>query len=85
MEVKFSRSYLKDIKVMPKHVQLAAHEIAQKLQKAGSLKESGVDYKKMKGEKNYYRIRTGSFRIIAEYISPTIILLVIASRGDVYK
>ena len=85
MEVIFAPSYLKDLRGLPKHVVAAADEVAQKLHKAKSLQDSGVDYKKMKGEKDYYRIRTGDYRIIAKYIRPQVIMLLIGTRGDVYK
>ncbi|WP_153800496.1 type II toxin-antitoxin system RelE family toxin [Foetidibacter luteolus] len=88
MEVRFTKSYLKDLQSMPKYIQDAAHQIAEILSQAQSIDTTGLDIIKMKGQKKgekYYRIRTGTFRIIAEYISPTIILLTIGSRGDVYK
>lgn len=85
MEVIFAPSYLKDLRGLPKHVVADADEVAQKLHKAKSLQYSGVDYKKMKGEKDYYRIRTGDYRIIAKYIRPQVIMLLIGTRSDVYK
>lgn len=85
MEVIFANSYLKDLRSLPKHIIAAADEVVDSLHNAKSLQESGVDYKKMKGEKDYYRIRIGSYRIIAKYINPQIILLLVAGRGDVYK
>lgn len=85
MEVVFATSYLKDLRNLPKHIIAAADEVADKLHAAKSLQESGVDYKKIKGEKNYYRIRIGDYRIIAKYINPSVVMLMIGSRGDVYK
>jgi mRNA interferase RelE/StbE len=85
MEVVFAKSYIKDLRNLPGHIITAADEIADKLHAAKSLQESGVDYKKMKGEKDYYRIRIGDYRIVAKYINPSVIMLMIGSRGDVYK
>ncbi|MDR0791665.1 MAG: type II toxin-antitoxin system RelE/ParE family toxin [Chitinophagaceae bacterium] len=85
MEVMFAKSYMKDLRGLPKYVIAAADDVADKLYAAKSLQESGVDYEKMKGEKNYYRIRIGDYRIIAKYIHPSVIMLMLGSRGDVYK
>ena len=46
MEVVFAKSYIKDLRNLPGHIITAADEIADKLHKAKSLQESGVDYKK---------------------------------------
>ncbi|HXL56717.1 MAG TPA: hypothetical protein VN958_10695 [Chitinophagaceae bacterium] len=88
MEVIFKRSFIKALKATPKPVQQATAVIIDKLQSASSLEKSGVDYKKMEGQKkgeNYHRIRVGDWRIGIEYISPKVIIITILSRGDIYK
>lgn len=43
------------------------------------------DVKKMKSQKNQYRIRVGDFRILFTLTSKSIIIDRIDSRGQVYK
>jgi mRNA interferase RelE/StbE len=88
MEVAISRSFIKDIKLAPKRVQLAADMAIRKLIEATSLKTSGLDHRKMEGQKkgeNYYRIRIGDWRIGIEYIHPNIIVLRLLIRGAIYR
>ena len=88
MEVIIAKSYIKDLKFLPKQVIIAADEVINKLSTAKSLQDSGVDYKKLSGQKkteNYYRIRVGNHRIGCQLIQPTIILITIFNRQDDYK
>jgi mRNA interferase RelE/StbE len=85
MEVKFAPSFLKDLRSQHIEVLAKVDELILKLQSSDSLLNTNLDIKKMKGKGNYYRIRIGAYRIIAEWVKPSIILLVIGSRGDVYK
>lgn len=85
MEIVFTPIYIKSLRKLPKPIIEAANDVADKLYKAKNLSESGVDYIKLKGEKDYYRIRIGDYRIIAKYVKPNILMLLIGSRGDIYK
>jgi mRNA interferase RelE/StbE len=88
MEVIITKSYIKDLKFLPKDVRAAADAILDSLAASPSLQESGLDYKKLSGQKktdNYYRIRSGNYRIGCELIQPTIIIITIFSRQDDYK
>ncbi len=88
MEVIIKKSYLKDLKKVPKPIFAASDFIIDKLKASTSLENSGVDYIKMEGQKkgeNYYRIRIGDWRIGIEYVSPTIVIICILSRGTIYK
>ena len=88
MEVIIAKSYLKDLKFLPQEVIIAADEVINKLFTATSLLDSGVDYKKLSGQKkteNYYRIRVGNHRIGCQLIQPTIILITIFNRQNDYK
>ena len=79
---------MKDLKFLPKEVIIAADEVINILSTAKSLLDSGVDYKKISGQKkteNYYRIRVGNHRIGCQLIQPTIILITIFNRQDDYK
>ena len=88
MEVIIKKRYIKDSKFLPKDVVKAADAIIDILADANSLKESGLDYIKLSGQKkdeNFYRIRTGNYRIGCELIQPKIIVITIFSRQEDYK
>ena len=50
MEVIITKSFLKDLKFLPREVIIASDEIINKLSGATSLQDSGVDYKKLSGQ-----------------------------------
>ena len=88
MEIVYRKKFLKDAKRLPPKVHQQLREVFDKLKQADSLELSGVDYKYMEGQQkgqNYYRIRVGSWRIGIEYLDPHVIVIVVASRGDIYK
>jgi len=88
MEVTITRSFLKDLKLKPKPVIEAVEKLISQLESSISLERSGVDFKKMEGQKkgeNYYRIRLGIWRIGIEYIHPKIIVIRILAKGEIYK
>jgi mRNA interferase RelE/StbE len=88
MEVIITKGFIKDLARLPKSVIAAADGIIDKLKAAKSLQDSGVHFEKMEGQKkgeNYYRIRSGEYRIGIENINPKIIVLLIVKRNDIYK
>ncbi len=88
MEVVLKKSYLKDLKKVPKPIFAAADSVIDKLKASTSLENSGVDYIKMEGQKkdeNFYRIRIGDWRMGIEYVNPKTIIICLLSRGTIYK
>ena len=88
MEVVITKSFLKDLKYKPKSVIQAIEKLIEQLEASPSLEKSGVDFKKMEGQKkgeNYYRIRIGTWRIGIEYLHPKVIVIRILAGGEVYK
>ena len=88
MEVIIKKGYLKDFKKAPRPIFVAADSVIDKLKTSTSLENSGVDYIKMEGQKrgeNYYHIRVGNWRIGLEYVNPTVVIICILSRGNIYK
>lgn len=88
MEIIYKKKFVKELEKLPKRVQLGVKDVLDKLVVAENLETSGVDYKLMEGQKkgqNYYRIRVGGYRIGIDYARPGVIVIMIASRGDVYK
>lgn len=88
MVVQFVTRFKKDLKNAPHAVQRKVFEVIEKLEAAHNLEKSGLDYRKMEGQKrdeHYYRIRVGDWRIGIEYIHPDVTLLRVLSRGEIYK
>lgn len=89
MNLTFKKSFVKQVKLLPQDTRLNVLEIIEALNQASRLEETDLDYKKLSGQKknsnNYYRIRTGNYRIGIEYIQPDAIVFCVLSRGDVYK
>lgn len=88
MEVIITRSFMKDLRNKPKDVIASVEELVTRLEMSDNLEQSGADFKKMEGQKkgeHYYRIRLGVWRIGIEYIHPSVIVLRILARGEVYK
>ena len=88
MEIIIRKQYLKDLRKVPKPVFIAAHAAITKLKESENLPTSGLDYKKIHGEKkgeNFYRIRIGDWRIGVELVKPSIIVITILHRGVIYK
>lgn len=88
MEIIVTKGFRKELRLCPKHIQEKTGDIIGILETAENLKKSGVDYRKMEGQKkneNYYRIRIGNWRMGVELKMPSIIILTILSRGEIYK
>ena len=84
----FKTSFWKALSLTPKHIQEATREIITKIEHAKSLAETGLDVKKMEGQKaneKYYRIRVGDWRIGCKLESPSVIIITILHRGSIYK
>lgn len=88
MVVLYVNRFRKDLKSAHINVQRKVLEVIEKLEAAQNLDSSGLDYRKMEGQRsheNYYRIRIGDWRIGIEYIHPGVTLLRVLSRGEIYK
>lgn len=88
MEVVARKSFYKDAKKCPKHIQEKANEVIYDSGKCSKSSIFGIRLSKMrrhKKDENYYRIRVGDWRIGAELKYPQIIVITILSRGQVYK
>jgi mRNA interferase RelE/StbE len=85
MEVKFSSSFEKDLRVITeKRVVLKVDEIITSLNNAANL--SGVEnIKKIKGHKNCYRIRIGNYRLGLFVSGKTVWLARLMHRREIYR
>lgn len=87
MEIIYKKKFFKDLKEIPPKAQEAVKVVLDKLKIAQSFETANVDYAKMEGQKpgqNYYRIRVGRYRIGVEYVSPDVIVIMLATRGSIY-
>ncbi|MCF0052224.1 hypothetical protein MUK70_30050 [Dyadobacter chenwenxiniae] len=88
MVVQYVKRFEKELKNTPNDIQRKVFNVITILESATNLESSGLDYKRMEGQKsgeNYYRIRVGDWRIGIECIHPDVTLLRILSRGSIYK
>ena len=88
MVVQYVKRFEKELKNTPNDIQRKVLNVITILESATNLETSGLDYKRMEGQKsgeNYYRIRVGDWRIGIECIHPDVTLLRILSRGSIYK
>ncbi len=82
IEIEFYESALKDLKKLDKYYQ---NQIIQTLKKF-SVNPDNADIKKLKGRENEYRIRSGDYRIIFEWINGKmkILIIKIGHRKEIY-
>lgn len=88
MELILRNKFIKQVSKLPKEVQDAVNNDLTILEKSDSLESSGLDIKRMAGQKkntNYYKIRIGDWRIGIEADDPFVIVITILTRGDIYK
>lgn len=88
MEVIVRRSFQKELRKVPSHIQRKVGDVISILEKSDTLDKSGVDYKKMTGQEKhekYYHIRVGDWRIGTELKKPSIIFITILHRSEIYQ
>ena len=88
MKIIVKKSFSKNLKKTPQYIQKQTLEILKLLKECENLETSGVDYIEMEGQKKdeyFYRIRVSGYRIGIELVEPSIIIVTIQPRGDVYK
>lgn len=86
MNLSFERSFLKSLdKISDEAVKNKIVEVIINVEEANSLHEIN-QLKKLKGFKNYYRIRLGDYRIGLEVQNNDMVIFVlIAHRKEVYR
>lgn len=85
MIVKISKSFDKDIsRVKDKNLKQAVFEIIELVQQVPDLR--GISQlKKLKGHKDFYRIRLGQYRLGVSISKDTVEFLILDHRKDIYK
>ncbi len=88
MELILRNKFIKQASKLPQEIQAAISKNLTVLEESDSLESSGIDFKRMAGQKkntNYYRIRVGDWRIGIEVDDPFVIVITVLTRGDIYK
>ncbi|MEO6814733.1 MAG: type II toxin-antitoxin system RelE/ParE family toxin [Ginsengibacter sp.] len=86
MEVIIRKQCLKDLRKVPKHIFTSADTVLDKLRSAENLNKSGVDFMQVKKkDKEYYRISLGDWRMGIELKTPSVIIITIKQRSEIYK
>ncbi len=81
----YKKTFLKDLAKLPLGYRKKIEKIAfEDIPKSDNIFEV-LDIKKMRGYKNYYRIRMGNYRIGCRIEGNRIIFYRIKSRNDIYK
>ncbi|WP_292461158.1 type II toxin-antitoxin system RelE/ParE family toxin [Methanothermococcus sp.] len=85
MEVYFKKSFIKDLKDLPKNIQRKIKKLVfDEIPNKNSLSEIS-EVKKLKGAEYYYRIRMGDYRIGFKYENGKIIFYRALHRNQIYK
>jgi len=82
----YKKAFIKDLTRIPKDYQpRIANLVLEKIPDSNDI-FSDFDIVKMRGYSDYYRIRTGNYRIGCRIMSPdTIIFYRVVSREEIYK
>ena len=88
MNLSFKKSFLKELKRLPKPAQEQVLAALETLRQAKTLQDSGLDVDRMEGQKkteNYYRIRVGEWRLGVENLPPDLLVITVLHRSEIYK
>ena len=85
MKVEFRESFAKDLKgVKDKSLLRRAKEVIELVEQADSLTNI-PNLKKLKGGRNYFRLRAGDYRFGISFENDTVIFVRFLDRKDIYK
>ena len=86
MDLKFENSFKRDLKkIKDKNVLEELKKIIKNLEEVDELKNFKGDLKKLRGGKNFWRIKIGNYRIGLEIEGNTLIFVRILPRKAIYK
>lgn len=85
MKTAFRESFARDLKaVRDKRLLQRVKETVEAVEQADSLGDL-PNFKKLKGEKNYFRLRVGDYRIGVALEENTLVFVRFLNRKDIYK
>ena len=87
MKIEFKRNFKEDLKkIKDKTVLQKVKELINAIEEAKSLSDiQNINIKKIKGYEDYYRIRSGNYRIGIKLEGDKVIFVRILHRKDIYK
>lgn len=85
MKTEFKASFARDLKVVRDKVLLdRVAEAIEAVEKASSLTQL-INLKKLRGHKNYFRMRVGDYRIGVALEGDALVFVRLLNRKDIYK
>ncbi len=85
MKVEFRSSFVRDLKsIRDKAVLHRVRQSIESVEQANSLAEIS-NFKKLKGQRNYSRIRVGNYRIGIGFEGESVIFVRCLHRRDIYR
>ena len=84
MEIVVTKTFEKQLKLVPKYIRESAIVILDALETANKINDI-KDLKKLSSYDNYYRIRMGDYRMGLQILNPQIIIVTILHGGAIYK
>lgn len=85
MKIRLKQSFHKDIKkIKEKSIKESLATLIETVESASSMQEI-LNLKKLKGYKDYYRIRLSDYRIGIQIKNDTVIFVVFEHRKDIYR
>ena len=86
MDLKFENSFKRDLKkIKDKNVLEELKKVIKNLEEINELRNFKGNLKKLRGGKNFWRIKIGNYRIGLEIEGNTLIFVRILPRKEIYK
>jgi len=85
MKISFKNAFLKDLEKLPSdYKRKIEHLVFTEIPKIDNLYDI-KNIKKIRGDKNYYRIRVGNYRIGFEECNGELVFMRVLHRKDIYR
>lgn len=85
MKVEFNESFLKDLKAVKDKSVLAKVKAAIEASELADTLDQITHLKKMRGSREYFRIRIGDFRLGLKLDGDTLVFVRFLNRKDIYR
>ncbi len=85
MKVEFNGSFIKDLKAVRDKSVLARVKAAIEASEQADTLDQITHLKKMRGEREYFRIRIGDFRLGLKLEGDTLVFIRFLNRKDIYR
>lgn len=85
MKVEFNESFLKDLKAVKDKSVLTKVKAAIEVSEQANTLDQIKELKKMRGSRDYFRIRIGDFRLGLKLDGDTLVFIRFLHRKDIYR